>query len=123
MDEIDINSFSEEKDCIFEGEKYSVRDNGAILRHPKENSRKRANDNIWTFGKENNQNPYLLFAGVRVHRIVATAFLGEPPNSTYVVDHKDTNCRNNRPENLQWLTRLENALKNTITRKKIEFLC
>ena len=37
MDEIDINSFSEEKDCIFEGEKYSVRDNGAILRHPKEN--------------------------------------------------------------------------------------
>lgn len=123
MDEIDINSFSEEKDCIFEGEKYSVRDNGAILRHPKENSRKRANDNIWTFGKENNQNPYLLFAGVRVHRIVATAFLGEPPNSTYVVDHKDTNCRNNRPENLQWLTRLENALKNPITRKKIEFLC
>ena len=123
MDEIDINSFSEEKDCIFEGEKYSVRDNGAILRHPKENSRKRANDNIWTFGKENNQNPYLLFAGVRVHRIVATAFLGEPPNSTYVVDHKDTNCRNNRPENLQWLTRLDNALKNPITRKKIEFLC
>ena len=54
---------------------------------------------------------------------MATAFLGEPPNSTYVVDHKDTNCRNNRPENLQWLTRLENALKNPITRKKIEFLC
>ena len=61
MDEIDINSFSEEKDCIFEGEKYSVRDNGAILRPPKENARKRANDNIWTFGKENNQNPYLLW--------------------------------------------------------------
>jgi len=29
----------------------------------------------------------------------------------------------NRPENLRWLTRLENALKNPATRKKIEYLC
>jgi hypothetical protein len=40
-----------------------------------------------------------------------------------VVDHIDSNCKNNRPENLRWLTRLENALKNPATRKKIEYLC
>ena len=40
-----------------------------------------------------------------------------------VVDHKDTNRCNNRPENLQWLTRLENALNNPATRKKIIYLC
>ena len=40
-----------------------------------------------------------------------------------MVDHIDSNCRNNRPENLRWLTRLENALKNPATRKKIEYLC
>lgn len=48
---------------------------------------------------------------------IATAFHGEPPSPQYVVDHIDTNCRNNRPENLRWLTRLENALMNPITRK------
>lgn len=60
---------------------------------------------------------------VRIHRIVATAFHGDPPDPLYVVDHIDTNCRNNRPENLRWVTRLENALMNPVTRKKIEFLC
>jgi hypothetical protein len=40
-----------------------------------------------------------------------------------VVDHIDTNRCNNRPENLRWLTRLENALNNPYTRKKIIFLC
>ncbi|MBK9321670.1 MAG: HNH endonuclease [Bdellovibrionaceae bacterium] len=58
-----------------------------------------------------------------MHRIVATAFHGDPPDPKYVVDHIDSNCRNNRPENLRWLTRLENTLKNPVTRKKIEFLC
>lgn len=62
--------------------------------------------------------------GVQIHRIVATAFHGEPPDPTYVVDHIDTNRMNNRPpENLRWLSRLENALKNPVTRKKIEYLC
>ncbi len=39
------------------------------------------------------------------------------------MDHIDSNCRNNRPENLRWLTRLENTLKNPVTRRKIEYLC
>jgi len=120
---IDVNDFTQEKECVFEGERYSVRDNGSVLRHQQTEKRVRANDNQWTFGKENSANPYLHIAGVRIHRIVATAFHGEPPASKYVVDHIDSNCRNNRPENLRWLSRLENALKNPATRKKIEYLC
>ena len=58
---------------------------------------------------------------VQVHRIVATAFHGEPEAETDVVDHIDTNGENNRPENLRWTTRLGNAL-NPATRKKLELM-
>jgi hypothetical protein len=118
-----LGDFKTEKECSFEGERYSVRDNGAVLRHTPEGNRNRSIDNKWTFGNTNTANPYLHIAGIRIHRIVATAFHGDPPDAKYVVDHIDSNCRNNRPENLRWLTRLENTLKNPATRKKIEFLC
>lgn len=120
---ISVEDYQIEKECKFEGERYLVRDNGAVFRRTQEGSRKRPNDEKWTFGKQNRQNPYLLMSNVRVHRIVATAFHGEPPDKKYVVDHIDGNCRNNRPENLRWLTRLENTLLNPVTRKKIEYLC
>lgn len=123
MSEVDVDDLTHEKECLFEGEHYSVRDNGAVLRHPSLYGRARSTDNKWTFGRTNSSNPYLHISGVRVHRIVATAFHGEAPDEKYIVDHIDSNCRNNRPENLRWLTRLENTLKNPITRKKIEYLC
>lgn len=62
-------------------------------------------------------------ATARVHRIVAMAFHGEPPTKEHVVDHIDTNKRNNRPENLRWVTRLENVLLNPITAKRIAIVC
>lgn len=120
---INLDDFKIQKECFFEGEKYFVRDNGAVLRHAPESKRTRSADNKWTLGNANHANPYLHIAGARVHRIVATAFHGDSPDPKYVVDHIDSNCRNNRPENLRWLTRLENTLKNPATRKKIEFLC
>lgn len=123
MSNIDVEDFKIEKECLFEGERYSVRDNGAVLRHPQPGGRKRTTDNQWTFGKTNSANPYLHIASVRIHRIVATAFHREPSDSKMVVDHIDSNARNNRPENLRWLTRLENTLLNPVTRKKIEYLC
>ena len=118
-----LNEYKEVKECIINGEIYSVRDNGSILRHSRKVGRKRKDDNKWTFGNTNKSNPYLHLSNVRVHRIVATAFHGEPEDPKFVVDHIDTNCRNNRPKNLRWLSRLENSLKNPITRKKIEYLC
>lgn len=124
MDEAGIlNNYSEVKTCTYKGERYSVRNNGAIYRHAREGKRVRKDDNKWTFGKPNKRTGYMDFCSERVHRIVAFAFLGEPPTLQYVVDHIDTNRRNNRPQNLRWLTKLDNVLKNPITLKKIEYLC
>lgn len=113
--------FNEVKECVYKGEHYSIRDNGAVSRHTQ--NRKRPLDGVWTFGKKDNITGYMTISGARVHIIVATAFHGEHDSKVYVVDHIDTNRCNNRPENLRWLTRLENALNNPVTRKRIEYLC
>ena len=118
-----LNDYREVKECTYKGEQYSVRDNGAVLRHAREGKRIRKDDDTWTFGKPNENTGYMEIGSERVHRIVAFAFLGEPPTPQHIVDHIDTNRRNNRPQNLRWLTKLENALNNPITRKKIEYLC
>lgn len=124
MDEAGIlNNYSDVKTCIYKGERYSVRNNGAIYRYARKGKRVRKDDNKWTFGKPNKRTGYMDFCSERVHRIVAFAFLGEPPTLQHVVDHIDTNRRNNRPQNLRWLTKLDNVLKNPITLKKIEYLC
>lgn len=120
---VSVNDYSEVRECIYKDEHYSVRDNGAIMRYPREGKRIRKDDNVWTFGKPNDKTGYMEIAGQRVHRIVAFAFHGNPPTDQHVVDHIDTNRRNNRPENLRWLTRLENVLNNPITRARIENLC
>ena len=54
---------------------------------------------------------------------MATAFHGAPEDPNMVIDHIDTNRCNNLPENLRWVTRLENVLNNPITRRRIEMLC
>lgn len=120
---IDVNDFNQELDCVYAGEHYGVRDNGAVMRFPHDGRRPRPKDNQWTFGKPNENTGYMEIVTVRVHRVVATAFHGNPPTSEHVVDHIDTNRRNNRPENLRWLTRLENALCNPITVRRIELIC
>lgn len=119
---VDINDFEREAECEYKSEYYSVRDNGAVLRHPRKNKRLRKYDNQWTWGKPNHSG-YLLIVSEVVHRIVAYAFLGKPPTEQHIVDHIDTNRQNNRPENLRWLTKLENILKNPITVKKIIYHC
>ncbi|MEZ4912170.1 MAG: HNH endonuclease signature motif containing protein [Saprospiraceae bacterium] len=118
-----IDTFKIEKVCSYKGEIYYVRDNGAILRISKDGCRKRPMDNQWTFGHVDFRQGYLVAFSNPVHRIVATAFHGKPPTEKHVVDHIDTNRGNNRPENLRWVTRLENILLNPITIKRIEKAC
>ncbi len=119
---VHLKDYKRETECDYKGERYSVRDNGSVLRHARKGKRLRKYDNKWTFGKANH-NGYMLIVSEVVHRIVATAFHGDPPTEQHIVDHIDTNRQNNRPENLRWLTKLENTLNNPITRKKIEYLC
>ena len=73
-----LNDYVEIKECSYKGEHYSVRDNGAILRHAREGKRIRKDDDIWTFGRPNKNTGYMELGSERVHRIVAFAFLGAP---------------------------------------------
>lgn len=119
-----LDQYTQVKTCIYKGERYSVRDNGAVLRHkPECKPKPRPLDEKWTFGKKDLNTGYMLIGSHRVHIIVATAFHGEHDSTKLVVDHIDTNRSNNRFENLRWLTRLENALMNTVTFRRIEYLC
>ena len=116
-----IDIYNKESTCEYRGEIYHVRDNGAILRSARLNKRVRPLDNKWTFGNPNKQTGYMNIASETVHRIIATAFHGKQPSDKHVVDHIDTNRRNNRPENLRWITKLENLLLNPITLQRIIF--
>lgn len=120
---VDLNDFKKECEIIYKTERYSVRDNGAVLRNPRHNNRPRSIDNKWSFGKLNIKTGYFEIASVCIHRIIATAFHDKPPTKEYVVDHIDTNKQNNRTDNLRWVTRLENVLLNPITIKRIEMAC
>lgn len=114
-----INIFEVEKTCEYRGDIYRVRDNGSIYRERNSEKRKRQLDEQWTFGNMNKRSGYLSLSSEVVHRIVATAFHGNQPDKYHIVDHIDTNRQNNRPENLRWITRLENLLHNPLTLTKI----
>jgi hypothetical protein len=45
---------------------------------------------------------------VTVHRLVAAAFLGDPPSTKYVVAHNDGSRDNNHWANLRWATQRDN---------------
>jgi hypothetical protein len=47
-------------------------------------------------------------AGQMVHKLVCLAFHGNPIAKTMVVNHKDSNRSNNRPDNLEWVTQSQN---------------
>lgn len=120
---LNINEYTSEKRCVYKDRIYFVRDNGAVYRQARSGQPVRKNDEEWTFGRPDKTTSYLMIGSERVHRIVCTAFHGEPIGERNIADHIDTNRHNNRPENLRWVTKLENAIGNPITRAKIETVC
>lgn len=115
-----LDQFERELVATYRGDAYRVRDNGAVYRLRRPQLRKRPLDEVWTFGVPNASTGYMQIGSEVVHRIVATAFHGEQPSEKHIVDHVDTNRRNNRAENLHWITRLDNILLNPVTRRRIE---
>ncbi|AMQ10979.1 HNH homing endonuclease [Brazilian marseillevirus] len=79
------------KDTEFGGKKYTVSSCGRLLLL--RGTRK-------SFGSP--ANGYMQYNNVKVHRIIAAAFLPPPLPSQTVVNHKDGNKQNNRVENLEW---------------------
>lgn len=59
-----------------------MRDNGAIFRFCKEDGFLKKYDEEWTFGKSDAISGYMLIGTERVHRIVCTAFHGEPQSES-----------------------------------------
>ena len=57
---INIDDYSEIKECDYNEEHYSVRDNGSVMRHTREGKRKRKDDEVWSFGKLDKHSGYLL---------------------------------------------------------------
>lgn len=55
---------------------------------------------------------------MRLHRLVAQAFVPNP-NNLDTVDHIDSDKNNNKSNNLQWLSRKDNTLKSHIERGHI----
>ena len=58
-----------------------------------------------------------------VHRLIAFAFLGDPPSPKSVVNHKDFDTRNNRVENLEWITQTENVRHAVERMRKPKTIC
>ncbi len=113
-----IDQYDRIVEVVYKDEKYLVRDNGAILRK-KKGIRRSSVDEKWTFGRKHSSG-YMRISDKYAHIIVAYAFHGAPPTpDKKYVDHKDTNKCNNRPENLEWVTWLENLLRNPLTRRRI----
>jgi hypothetical protein len=117
------DNFEVELHYFYNGDQYKVRDNGSVLRYPRLGGRLRQYDNQWTFGIPNSIDGYLEIASVPIHGVVATAFHGPRPTEWHVVDHIDSDKYNNRPENLRWITNLENILLDPITAKRIARIC
>ena len=115
MNDFRVNQFTEEVLTIYRGELYLVRNNGAVCRLRRKNKRKRPLDDTWTFGSISKCTGYRKVCSTPVHRIVAMAFHGQQPSTDHVVDHIDTNRLINQPDNLRWISHLENILNNRKT--------
>ena len=120
MTTLPIDNYAREIELEYEGEIYLVRDNGAVYRKHRPNHRKRPLDETWTFGVKNKQDRYMCIGKVKVHRIVAVAFLERPPSKKHVVDHIDRDRTNNCIENLRWVTNLDNLIRHPGIRKRIK---
>lgn len=114
-----LDQYDREVELELHGEKYLVRDNGAVYRRHRPGRRRSRYDENWTFGRLDKSTGYMHIGSCAVHRIVAIAFHGKPPSEEHVVDHIDTNKGNNRADNLRWISKLVNLLRHPSTRKQI----
>ena len=105
-----------EQRVIWRGEHdYIVQEDGRIFLPRREFYIHRYGKDILTIrdGRESKyqimKNGYKKCALGLVHRIVAEAFLDEPSNKDWTVNHKDGNKLNNHYSNLEWISHSDNV--------------
>lgn len=103
---------AEIKECTYKDEKYLVRLDGQVYRLPKEGKRKRKLDKSWTPGSWDEKTGLYKFGTERVHLIVATAWYGSRDIKKYIIEHIDGDKKNNSPENLRWITKIQAVFDN-----------
>lgn len=118
MSDLELGQYGSERNVEYKGEHYVVRDNGAVYRQHRSSRRRSKLDETWTFGRRE-RSGYMYIGSHQVHRIVALAFVGEPPSKSHVVDHINAIKSNNRVENLRWVSRLENVLRHPSAREDV----
>ena len=100
MTEVDVDDFNQEKRCVYKGEHYSVRDNGAVFKHKRKGKRIRPTDHKWKFGKENSAINEDFLAplqqgmekrGIVYHPVFAESYLAEEL-ANYVEKRRDLLC-------------------------------
>lgn len=107
----------ETREVIVNDKNYLIREDGQITIPDREYQMFRSDYGMWVTVKRKKKiskqslqpNGYLKSALGLVHRAVAKAFLGEPPNQQWTVNHKDGNKLNNHYTNLEWVPHQENV--------------
>jgi hypothetical protein len=73
--------------CIYKEERYSVRDNGVVLKHSHSGENPRPTQQPMDFWQTEFEDHLLEIASVRIHRLIATVFRGEPPTKVISENH------------------------------------
>ena len=72
-----LDEYEDEREVEYQGEKYFVRDNGAVCRRSRPGQRRRRLDDAWTFGRPDESTGYMQLGSHVLHRIIEPSPVAE----------------------------------------------
>lgn len=95
------------KELVYKDKTYIVSNMGRFKRQDLNNEITRGSIVKENVDKKVQQ--YYNYDNTRAHILVAIAFIGKKPGKDYDVNHKNKTTTDNRAENLEWMTKMENS--------------